>query len=276
MKFEIKALKNSTETRKIMKDENEKNKIMDLREIMKTIPDDIVSDEKENLPQPPLEKKCGGSNIISLTKDFENVVINNNYLDLLNSRTSKRKYSEEALTKEELAFLLWSTQGVKQVVGKLKKATLRTVPSAGARHPFETYLFINRVDGLEPGLYHYLALEHKLEFIESVENQIDRLSEAFGGQTFFANAAVCFVWTVIPYRSEWRYGKIAQKYAMVDVGHVCQNLYLASEAINCGSCAIGAYSQELADGLLGLDSIPSFEDDNEFVIYAASVGKLNS
>jgi len=257
-----------------MKDDIEKNKIMELREIMKTITDDIISDEKEGIPQPPLEKQCGGSKIITLTKDFDNVVKNNNYLDLLNSRTSKRKYSEETLTIEELSFLLWATQGVKQVVGKLKKATLRTVPSAGARHPFETYLFINRVDGLEPGLYHYLALEHKLEFIKPVENQVDRLSEAFSGQTFFANAAVCFVWTVIPYRSEWRYEKIAQKYALVDAGHVCQNLYLASEAISCGSCAIGAYSQELADKLLGLDSKPSFENDNEFVIYAASVGKL--
>ena len=257
-----------------MNDDNTKVKIMELREIMKTISDDMISDEKEGLPQPPMEKQCGGSKLISLTKDFDKVVKNNNYLDLLNSRTSKRIYTDEALSQDELAFLLWTTQGVKQVVGKQKKATLRTVPSAGARHPFESYLFINRVDGLEPGLYHYLALEHKLEFIKSVENQVDRLSEAFSGQTFFANAAVCFVWTVIPYRSEWRYGKIAPKYALVDVGHVCQNLYLASEAISCGACAIGAYSQELTDGLLGLDSAPSFENDNEFIIYAASVGKL--
>jgi len=255
-------------------DDNAKIKIMELREIMKTISDDMISDEKEGLPQPPLEKQCKGSKLITLTKDFENVVKNNNYLDLLNSRTSKRKYTDEALTKDELSFLLWATQGVKQVVGKLKKATLRTVPSAGARHPFETYLFINRVDGLEPGLYHYLALEHKLEFIKPIENQVVRLSEAFGGQTFFANAAVCFVWTVVPYRSEWRYGNVAKKYALVDAGHICQNLYLASEAIRCGTCAIGAYSQELADGLLGLDSAPSFDHDNEFVIYAASVGTL--
>jgi len=259
-------------------DDNAKIKILELREFMKTIADDMISDEKEGLQQPPMDKQCGGDKIISLTKDFKDVVKNNDFLNLLNSRTSKRKYTQEAITKDELSFLLWSTQGVKQVVGKLKKATLRTVPSAGARHPFETYLFINRVDGLEIGLYHYLALEHKLEFVKPVENQVDRLSEAFSGQTFFANAAVCFVWTVIPYRSEWRYGKIAHKYALVDAGHVCQNLYLASEAIRCGSCAIGAYNQELADELLGLDSTSSNENenenDNEFVIYAASVGTL--
>jgi SagB-type dehydrogenase family enzyme len=257
-----------------MKDDSANIRIMELREFMKTGSVDAVSDQQEGLPQPSLEKQSGGNKLISLTMDFEHVVKNNDYMALLNARTSRRKYSEDALTKEELAFLLWSTQGVKQVIGKKNKATLRTVPSAGARHPFETYLFINRVDGLEPGLYHYLALEHKLEFIGTVENQVDRLAAAYSGQTFFANAAVCFVWTVVPYRSEWRYHTVAQKYALVDVGHVCQNLYLASEAISCGTCAIGAYNQVLADQLLGLDSSPSFGNENEFVIYAASVGKL--
>jgi len=257
-----------------MQDDNTKIKIMELREMMKAKEDDTISDQQEGLPQPALEKQCGSNKIIPLTKNFENLVKNNNYFHLISTRTSKRKYSEETLTKEELAFLLWATQGVKDVVGKQSKATIRTVPSAGARHPFETYLFINHVDGLEPGLYHYLALEHKLEFIGLIENQVDRVSEAFCGQTFFSNAAVGFVWTVIPYRSEWRYGTDAQKYALIDVGHVCQNLYLASEAISCGTCAIGAYDQTLADGLLGLDTTPSFEKENEFVIYAASVGKV--
>jgi SagB-type dehydrogenase family enzyme len=119
-----------------------------------------------------------------------------------------------------------------------------------------------------------MALEHQLEFIKSIEYQVLRVSEAFGGQTFFAKAPVGFVWTVVPYRSEWRYCTHAQKYALIDAGHVCQNLYLASEAIGCGSCAIGAYNQALADRLLGLDTSPSFEKENEFVVYAASVGKL--
>ena len=248
--------------------------IEDKREVMKSAADDVISDYQQGLPQPPLEKQCTGSKIISLTKDFENVIKNNDYVSLLNARTSRRKYSEDALTEGELAFLLWATQGVKKVIGNQKKATMRTVPSAGARHPLETYLFINRVDGLEPGLYHYLALSHELEFKGPVENQVAKVSEAFRGQSFFANAAVGFIWTVLPYRSEWRYGLAAQKYAMIDVGHVCQNLYFASEAIGCGTCAIGSYDQALADGLLGLDSAPSSGKDNEFVIYAASVGRI--
>ena len=53
----------------------------------------------------------------------------------------------------------------------------------------------------------------------------------------------------------------------IDAGHVCQNLYLACEAIGCGTCAIGAFIQTKADELLRLDG------KEEFVFYMAPVGK---
>lgn len=258
-----------------MHEENEKSRIMAQREIMKTVMYEYPSDQQQGLPQPPMGKQCGSGRAIPLTRDFKDVIQNQDYANLLNSRISRRKYGNTPLTIDELSLLLWATQGVKEVIGKVRKATMRTVPSAGARHPFETYLFINWVDGLEQGLYHYLAMEHMLEFIGPVENQTEEVSAAFGGQTFFGTAPVGFVWTVIPYRTEWRYTVNAQKYALIDVGHVCHSLYLACEAINCGACAIGAYDQAMADALLGLDSKPSFENENEFVIYAAAVGHID-
>lgn len=262
-----------------MENDNIRLKIMERREIMKEYDEsdeEIISDQMAGKTQPPLEKASMGTKFIKLTKDFDHVIRNNNFVELLNNRVSRRRYNEEKLSLEELSFLMWSTQGVKAVIGNDRKATMRTVPSAGARHPFETYLFINRVVGLDVGIYHYLASEHKLEFVKALEQQADRVSEAYCGQTFFGNAAVSFVWTVIPYRSEWRYTVDAQKYALIDVGHVCQNLYLACEAIGCGTCAIGAYDQKLADSLLELGSEPSIENDNEFVVYAAGVGKIDS
>ncbi|MGB8455860.1 MAG: SagB/ThcOx family dehydrogenase [Anaerocolumna sp.] len=252
-----------------------KELITKLREIMKANEDDSISDQEQGLPQPSIAREKTGDKVIQLTKKFDNIITNNDFLNILNTRTSKRKYTEASLTLDELAFLLWATQGVKQIAGRERKATFRTVPSAGARHPFETYLFVNRVEGLGKGLYHYLALEHKLEFLGSIDNQAAQVTEAFCGQIFYGNAPVAFVWTVIPYRSEWRYTINAQKYALVDAGHVCQNLYLASESIGCGACGIGAYEQSLADGLLGLDSKPSDAEENEFVVYAASVGKID-
>lgn len=66
-------------------------------------------------------------------------------------------FTNDALTLEELSYLLWSTQGVKSV-GKNKIRTKRTVPSGGARHPFETYLLVNRVETIGSGVYRYLPI----------------------------------------------------------------------------------------------------------------------
>lgn len=254
--------------------EEMKKQILERREMMKSVDLDMESDQNLGLPQPALVKEKTGSTVISLTKEFNHILKTTDILQLIESRTSKRKYTEESLSLEELSFLLWTTQGIKNVIGKERKATLRTVPSAGARHPFETYLLVNRVDGLKKGLYHYLPLTHELELVKEIEEQIATVTDAFEGQIFFANAPVGFVWTVVPYRTEWRYVIDAQKYALLDAGHVCQNLYLAGEAIGCGVCAIGAYNQKLADELLGISSEPTAENDNEFVVYAAAVGKV--
>jgi len=86
-------------------------------------------------------------------------------------------------------------------------------------------------------------------------------------QAFVADAAATFFWTAIPARMEWRYSLAAHKVIAIDVGHVCQNLYLACTALNAGTCAIAAYDQESCDRLLGVDG------KEEFTVYIAPVGK---
>ena len=162
--------------------------------------------------------------------------------------------------------LFWATQGVRRVV--LETAVLRTVPSAGCRHPFETYFAAFRVDGLAPALYRYLPLEHALFLEKAPEQLAPSLVTATHGQGFVAQAAGCFIWTAIPSRTEWRYAEASYKVIALDAGHVCQNLYLACEAIGAGTCAIAAYRQELMDEVLGVDG------DEEFTVYMAPVGKV--
>jgi SagB-type dehydrogenase family enzyme len=192
----------------------------------------------------------------------------NPLIDVMKGRRSHRQFSEESLTMEELSFLLWATQGV-QEVSRGEVNTRRTVPSAGARHPFETYIVVNRVTGLVPGLYRYLPLNHSIYILSKVDPEfLQKLTEAAEGQIFISKGAVVFIWTVVPYRSEWRYLIWAHKVCAIDVGHVCQNLYLAAEAIGAGTCAVAAYDQEKMDVLLGVDG------KEEFTIYLAPVGKI--
>lgn len=181
------------------------------------------------------------------------------------NRASRRTYSHQPLSIEELSFLLWTTQGIRQVIDA--GHAYRTVPSAGCRHALETYLCVLRIDGLEQGIYRYLPVEHKLVFEFTEDDLRTKIWQAVFGQTYARDAAVTFIWTAIPYRMEWRYDIAAHKVIAIDAGHVCQNLYLACEAIQAGTCAIAAYDQEAMDKLLRVDG------QNEFTIYLASVGK---
>jgi len=184
---------------------------------------------------------------------------------LINHRSSIREYQDAAISKDELSYLLWCTQGVKEKVGNIH--TLRTVPSAGARHALETFILVNKVDGLTPGLYRYLALEHKIqEFIIS-DVICDKITHGCLGQDFVKESAVTFIWVCVVERMTWRYGERGYRYVLLDAGHVCQNLYLAAESLGCGVCAIGAFDDDIMNKLLGLDG------KEKFVIYIAAVGR---
>jgi SagB-type dehydrogenase family enzyme len=141
------------------------------------------------------------------------------------------------------------------------------VPSAGTRHPFETYLLVNRVRRLGPGLYRYLSVEHKLLFLRAGAELASQVADAF--PPWVLRSAVVFVWTAIPYRSEWRYSIVAHKMIAQESGHVCQNLYLACEAMAAGACAM-TYDQAKVDAVLGVDGT------DEFAVYVAPVGKVTS
>ena len=165
------------------------------------------SDQELKLPQPPLVKApvTPEDSWIHLTRDFSETVVKSNILDLIRDRKSARIYTGEAMTLEQLSFLLWATQGIKSVRGK-SYATLRTVPCGGARHEFETYMIVRNVEGLQAGVYHYLPMHHALEFLKPLENIDQTISESLCGQSWAAKANVVFYWSMVAYRAEWRYG----------------------------------------------------------------------
>jgi SagB-type dehydrogenase family enzyme len=186
--------------------------------------------------------------------------------DAFAARRSHRTYTDDPMSLEELAFLLWATQGVRSVHSPA--AVFRTVPSAGCRHALETYLCILNVHGVRPGIYRYLPLDHQLCLEDRAADLPRRLTEATLGQRFVGRGAAAFVWTALPYRMEWRYGAASHKVIALDAGHVCQNLYLGCTAVGAGTCAVAAYDQVLMDRLLGVDG------KDEFTVYLAPVGKI--
>jgi len=231
----------------------------------------VATDQQKNIPPPALEKPFD----VSMKQiDLPELDLNNfskkSLTIAIHDRKSHRKFTDTSLTLLELTYLLWATQGVKKVFNKNGKAiaSFRTVPSAGARHSFETYLIVFNVETLEPGIYRYLPFENKLLFLYEEENLQEKIVEATLGQKFTGESSVVFVWSTIPYRAEWRYNISAQKGILLDAGHVCQNLYLACEVIKSGTCAIAAYHQQKIDELIKLDG------KDELVIYLSPVGKI--
>ena len=63
---------------------------------------------------------------------------------------------DQALTKEELAQLLWAAQGVTGPDGG------RAVPSAGALYPLELYVLAHNVASLAAGVHHYVTDRREL------------------------------------------------------------------------------------------------------------------
>lgn len=135
------------------------------------------SDQVRRLPQPPLELDYDKSKSIiqlPLPKDIEVEPVS--LRKAIESRRSIRDYSGQPMALGELSFLLWCTQGVKEVT--TRPATQRTVPSAGARHPFETYLLVNRVEGLGPGIYRFIASKHALLAVSLEPGLTERVQDA--------------------------------------------------------------------------------------------------
>jgi SagB-type dehydrogenase family enzyme len=226
------------------------------------------TDPSRGLPVPPIEKPFSpGSKRFDLPgRGKWNAFSGTDLLSAIDGRRSRRHFLPDPLTADEISYLLWTTQGIQQMLPS--GSARRTVPSAGCRHALETYLCVLRVTGLEPGVYRYLPVEHQLvlEYLDDGLSQ--KIVTATLGQSFTGESAVIFIWAAVPYRMEWRYDLAAHKVILLDAGHVCQNLYLACQAIGAGTCAIAAYHQELMDGLVRADG------RDEFVIYLAPVGNI--
>jgi SagB-type dehydrogenase family enzyme len=223
------------------------------------------SEQRCGVPQPPMVlPPDAAAPRIALPPAAELPVASVDLRALIEGRRSVRDYAPEPLALAELSYLLWCTQGVLRTIASV---TLRTVPSAGARHALESYLLINRVEGLAPGLYRYLPLEHALQLVPESGAIAPFVAQACLGQRMLTDCAVAFLWTAVVARMTWRYSQRGYRYLHLDAGHVCQNLHLAAEAIGCGVCAIAAFDDDALNEVLGLDGV------EQFAIYLATVGR---
>jgi len=171
-------------------------------------------------------------------------------------RKSVRYYTDESLTLTEVSQLLWAAQGfIVRPDGRRR----RTVPSAGALYPLEIYLTVRKVDELEPGVYHFISEEHKLEKILS-DDIHPELSIAALGQLRVAQAPINIIIGAVYERTSAKYGDKGIKYVHMEVGHAGQNISLQVISLNLGTVIVGGFDDERVKEIVNIpkDVVPLY------------------
>ncbi|MEW5702856.1 MAG: SagB/ThcOx family dehydrogenase [Candidatus Zixiibacteriota bacterium] len=177
-------------------------------------------------------------------------------------RHSVRAFSDRPLSLAHVGHMLQSAYGITQQRGGIGH---RGVPSAGGFFPLELYVVVARVDSLAPGLYHFNAADTSLESIQAGDFR-ERLHRAANSQDALASPSATILICAHYERTTARYAARGRRYIDMEVGAVCQNIYLQATALGLGTCAVGAFDDEAANRLLDLDG------KNEAVLLLMPVG----
>lgn len=180
---------------------------------------------------------------------------------LFASRQSTREYRDEPITLAELAGILQSCR----IVDAERQPERRTYPSAGARFPVETYVVAFHVEGLAPGCYHYALASNALETLW--ERDLGEQSAEFVS-SYVSRPAAAIVFTAVIARSEVKYGAKAYPMALIEAGHMAQNMTLACAGQDIGCCPILGFVNDAVSEALDLTG-------DEIPLYTIALGKAD-
>ena len=160
--------------------------------------------------------------------------------EAINKRRSVRGFEREDLSGQQLGQLCWAAQGITD-----RGRGYRAAPSAGALYPLELYM----VTG--DGLYQYVPESHSLQRLGEKDLRVE-LSRAALGQSSIVQAGATMVITAVVQRTAGKYGRRAERYCLLEVGHAAQNVLLQAVALGLGAVPIGAYDDAKVHRLLEL------------------------
>ncbi|MFD1151055.1 SagB family peptide dehydrogenase [Saccharothrix hoggarensis] len=190
--------------------------------------------------------------------------------DVLLARRTTREFGPSPVPLARLGELLGVLAGPSPARSRIGRSgtVFKTSPSGGGRHPVELYAHASRVDGLEPGWYHYDGLAHALEPI-GVTWGPDEMAAAAGDQDWVGRAPVVLAYTGLLERTRWRYDTSrAYRVVQMDVGHLSQTAYLVATALGFGIGFTAALRDEAVEHALGCDAY------HEVVLGMSALGPL--
>jgi SagB-type dehydrogenase family enzyme len=187
----------------------------------------------------------------------------------ISMRRSVRHFRAQPLTQLELAKLLYLGHGITGYIGPSTHGAMqpvRAAPSGGALFPVEIYLCISHVENIEPGLYHYRVDNHSLELIKAGDVS-STLAEATSDHSVFDHAAITLVLTLMLSRTRFKYGERGYRFALLEAGHVAQNILLEAVSLKLGAVCVGGFIDDEINDLLNIDGV------DETSVYLVAAGK---
>jgi SagB-type dehydrogenase family enzyme len=183
---------------------------------------------------------------------------------VVEARRSERNLGPDAVVLSEVSTLLHAAYGVTHA-HEATGQPYRAVPSAGALYPLEIYPVAVRIEGLDAGLYHFDPLCHGLERLRpgAMGEELEALTVY---PQLFTNAAIVFFVTAMFWRTRFKYGLRGYRFALLEAGHVGQNLVLTATAFGLTSAPVGGFYDRRVEAFLRIDGV------NEAPVYAVSIG----
>ena len=182
--------------------------------------------------------------------------------EVVAARRSQRRFRDRRMSLEALAALLQTGYGV--TAGGPGGLRLRAVPSGGALYPLDVYVAALAVRGLEERLHHFDPLRSCLEVLGRVRR--DRLEPITPYPELVAKASAVVFLTATFWRSRFKYGQRGYRFALLEAGHVAQNLLLAATALDLASVPLGGFFDRQVNDLLEVDGL------HEAALYVIPVG----
>lgn len=182
----------------------------------------------------------------------------------MRARATPDNLLAKPLSLQELTCLLYYAAGIHEDRGQPDRP-FRMVPSGGALYPVELFLHVREVAELDPGLYYYNPLEHRLARLMQ-KDLTESLSACLVQPALPEDTAIQFFHVGIFDRTVFKYSDRGYRFALLEAGHQAQNLALTATALNYGCVNVGGYRDRDLDELLGFDGL------QRSVIYLTCLG----
>jgi SagB-type dehydrogenase family enzyme len=183
------------------------------------------------------------------------------FRDVLRRRRSQLPTTRRSLRPVELGGVLAASYGVTLWHAESRR---RPVPSAGGLYPLEVYVAALAVDDLESAVYHYDPFRHRLERLGDVHEQ--QLADSLVDPTLVSRSSALVTVTAMFWRTRFKYGVRGYRFALLEAGHLIQNVALAAAAMRLSALPLGGFYDRRVDALVGADGL------DEATVHAVLLG----